>query len=781
MKVIDHLNKIDYSTDYLYQPSNFAIKFVNMIKLINGSDGEENVTPVTHYRMLDTLARGDARIVNLCFRGAAKLQSGSSPVLTPRGWTTMAEVQEGDKVINRYGEESTVLLKTEPKYPQMYLMTLCDGTQLEVGDEHNHLVQDEQGQEHVLTTLQLLGKEDEYVIPLASAVEFEEQDLAIDPYSLGYALESHANPNNHAFYAQHEEVRAQCLLGSIQQRLSFLQGCMDRRGIYADSGHYIYPTSLPTSKEYLVACIQSLGGYATTYPRGVQFRLSFSPFKLHRNAVLGNPELPRGKQIKSIVPMQCKEAGYCIALDSSDSTYLTTGYTVTHNTTVMGEYLVFYIALFGGLDGFGKIPLMLYVSDSIDNGVKNFRKNIESRFDNSEFLQTYLKFKPTDVRLEFINKEDNKFIVKGYGAKTGVRGVKEQGTRPRLAVLDDLISDEDARSETVISSVEDTIYKAIMYALHPDKNMVVWSGTPFNARDPLYKAVESGAWTTNVFPICERFPCEPEEFKGAWEDRFPYSYVQKAYEMALKAGTIAGFNQELLLRIMSDDERLLQDDDIKWYFRDTLLRNRESFNFYITTDFATSDKSSADFSVISVWAYNSEGSWFWVDGFAEKHTMDKNINALFHYVQKYKPAGVGIEVTGQQGGFVAWIKQEMLRKNIFFTLASSENGGKEGIRPRTNKAKHFDAILPLFKAGKISFPEELRSSKVMVEAMDELTLISIGGIKSKHDDFIDTVSMLSDMSPWKPYNTPKLVPYENDMWSFEIEEEIEYGYDSYLV
>lgn len=38
----------------------------------------------------------------------------------------------------------------------------------------------------------------------------------------------------------------------------------------------------------------------------------------------------------------------------------------------------------------------------------------------------------------------------GYGAKTGVRGTKEMGTRPRLAVLDDLVSDEDARSKLLL-------------------------------------------------------------------------------------------------------------------------------------------------------------------------------------------------------------------------------------------------------------------------------------------------------------------------------------------
>ena len=41
--------------------------------------------------------------------------------------------------------------------------------------------------------------------------------------------------------------------------------------------------------------------------------------------------------------------------------------------------------------------------------------------------------------------------------------------------------------------------------------------------------------------------------------------------------------------------------------------------------------------------------------------MDKNIDDLFVLAQKYKPLSVGIEVTGQQEGFIPWIKSEMVK------------------------------------------------------------------------------------------------------------------------
>ena len=56
-------------------------------------------------------------------------------------------------------------------------------------------------------------------------------------------------------------------------------------------------------------------------------------------------------------------------------------------TTLMFEYLIFYVAVFGSIEGFGSIDGMIYVSDSMDNGVKSARKNIEFRYYNSDFLQ----------------------------------------------------------------------------------------------------------------------------------------------------------------------------------------------------------------------------------------------------------------------------------------------------------------------------------------------------------------------------------------------------------
>lgn len=442
-------------------------------------------------------------------------------------------------------------------------------------------------------------------------------------------------------------------------------------------------------------------------------------------------------------------------------------------TTLMGEYLFLYIACFGELADFGQVDLALYVSDSIENGVKNMRKNLEFRYENSDFLRQYIpEARFTDIRWEFKNADGHVFVIKGYGAKTGVRGAKEMGKRPQLAVLDDLISDEDARSATVIAAVEDTVYKAVEYALHPKKKMIIWSGTPFNSKDPLYKAVESGAWRVNVFPVCEQFPCSEEDFRGSWPDRFTYEYVKKQYDKAILLGKVDTFNQELMLRIMSEEDRLILDSDIRWYRRDAVLKNKGRFNFYITTDFATSEKQKADFSAISVWAVNNNRDFFFVDGICKRQDMSKNVNDLFRLVAMYKPQQVGVEVSGQQQGFASWILDQQVHRNVWFTLASDQNGNKPGIRPNTNKLVRFNIVVPWFKAGKIYYPSEMKKEQVVQEHMNELSLVSSSGMKSKHDDCLDTISQLPSLQIWLPSEEVAFEPADEsgDLWDSDMNE-----------
>ena len=163
--------------------------------------------------------------------------------------------------------------------------------------------------------------------------------------------------------------------------------------------------------------------------------------------------------------------------------------------------------------------------------------------------------------------------------------------------------------------------------------------------------------------------------------------------------------------------------------------------------------------------------------------MDKNVDDLFRLAQEYRPQSVGIEVSGQQGGFIQWIQTQMLERNIYFPLASESNKGNPGMRPSTNKLVRFNTVVPWFKARKVFFPIERKTEAPMVEAINELSLIAVGGIRSKNDDFLDTISMLSSLMPWKPSEEAPIVTSGKDdnMWHVDIDAKDTDRISSYIV
>lgn len=448
-------------------------------------------------------------------------------------------------------------------------------------------------------------------------------------------------------------------------------------------------------------------------------------------------------------------------------------------TTLFMEYLTLYLAQFGSLPGFGKVTGMIYVSDSMDNGVKSARQNIEHRYRESPYLQYWVPNAIfTDKMLLFTNRDGHKLGVKMFGAKTGLRGTKIFGKRPVLCVLDDLVSDDDSKSKAAMDAIKDTVYKGVNHALDPTRRKVIFNGTPFNKEDILIEAVESGTWDVNVWPVCERFPCSPEEFVGAWEDRFSYEYIKKQYDMAVANHKEAAFYQELMLRITSEEERLVHNGEIRWYKRSELLARKQGYNFYITTDFATSVKEAADYSVVFVWALNANGDWFWVDGIMKRQTLTDTLDDLFRLVQKYKPESVGVEVTGQQQGFISVIEKMMHDRQTYFNLAMTK--GEKGIRSTGDKLARFHLILPMFTLGKMYYPEELKESTVLGILMGQYRLVTSSGIKGK-DDGIDATSQLALLKTYLPSEHVPIQEDEIARWEAEAPAESDHALASYIV
>ena len=462
--------------------------------------------------------------------------------------------------------------------------------------------------------------------------------------------------------------------------------------------------------------------------------------------------------------------------------------------STMMEWFIIYAAIKGEIFNFGNVDFIAFVGDSAENGVKNFFRNVAGKLDRSDFLKNYITVqRKTDSEMELINKAGHQLNIKGYGMKSNIRGVRYNGVRPDIVVLDDVTTNDALTSEVIQKTINDNFYKAIVPALHPTRYRIYVIGTPISENDLLHQLSENSAWTVHKFPICKKFPCTKEEFVGNWEDRFPYEAVKEKYEMYKQAGKLQDFYQEYMLEITDLSTLLVDEDDIKWLDPFAVIKNKSSYNIYIATDFATSTKKSADFSVIGVIAVSNNNDWMLIDGQCKRQSMSDNIEDLFRYVRRYQPLSVGIESSGQQGGFISILEDEMVRRNTWFSFAKKPGSKEPGIRPISDKTHRFvTGVQPKFKQNKIWLPKpeliEVSNRNLydlVTELQHELGKFTLaGGVKAlKHDDAIDIFNQFSEMEKFVPSADAGGVQHIGDMeegsshiWSdFHSDEEESYN------
>jgi phage terminase large subunit-like protein len=820
--VDDLLDAVDYSFKD-YKPSDDAFLFMSFMRMVLGEE-PENSNSLSQYFMIDVLfnhvdprkyygIRSDIMRPNyyavLCHREFSKLHTSSEKIFTPNGWRTMGDLKIGDKVINRYGKETKIVRKSNPMRPQMYRMTLEDGTTQDIGEDHLHIlwtknqVPSREYPEVVLTTKEIYEHRqvNGYGIPLVSPIELSDKEYKLHPYYAGYSYAK----NENTYITMDENY----LFGSLVQRIDLLRGYMDILGSIHRKECILSTINYMLAMD-VIKIVRTLGGISfleetideddgsVIYTVIVDMKLN--PFGASPKGKIWKPSTKRSRKIINLEKIPCTEDGFCIEVESNCKSYLAgTGLTVTHNSVLIGTMYVLFIAYYGKIPNFGKVNFGGYIGNSMRKGVRQNMQTIAGVYKDSDFLQgRFETVHFTDTSVKFVRhpkknpdgttplsekKEGPRtFTLEGYGAQGGPRGSRDGLVRPQFFIVDDVIgSAVDANSDVILGNIKTLIEEDIGYALHGGNSFCIYIGTPFNLRDPLMTALVDGTWKPIVFPICEKISptLTKEEFKGSWEDRHSYERVMTKYKTALHKGTLPAFMQEQMLRVASEDDKIVRKDMINWFNRSDVIANGGSYNWYITTDFTTTGSRSSDFSAIAVWAVNNNADLMLVDLSVKKVELTEQYSILFDMVRKYKKhtgfIEVGIETSGGQNTHIFALRELMAKNNMYFTVAIQKGKNKEGImrtKEQGNKFQYFLPIVPWFQSGKFWFPRELENTTDMQELLAELSYVTVLGFGAVNDDALDILSQLSQLNILTPFDSPKnvkAIEYDNGGSIYDVE------------
>jgi len=144
--------------------------------------------------------------------GTSKAQPLDSPVLTPTGWTTMGQLEIGDKVVSIDGKETNIVGVFPQGKKDIWELKFSDNTTVECCLDHLWVTQSENDRNNRKWTKTVNGQRTRYreqkpgtvkttseiietlytkrgrinhTIPITNPVEFIEQELEIHPYIMG--------------------------------------------------------------------------------------------------------------------------------------------------------------------------------------------------------------------------------------------------------------------------------------------------------------------------------------------------------------------------------------------------------------------------------------------------------------------------------------------------------------------------------------------------------------------------------------------------------------------
>ena len=178
-------------------------EYMEQVSALAEGEGTRYGIP-TGYMDLDKLLGGFQRtdlIILAARTSVGKALALDTPIPTPDGWTTMAELCIGDRVFDEHGQACTVTYATPVQHDrQCYEVVFSDGVRLVADAHHQWSVLTRAARrsvrpertvvttQHLAEALRTPSGHLNFSIPLAEPLEYPRAELSIDPYVLGVWL-----------------------------------------------------------------------------------------------------------------------------------------------------------------------------------------------------------------------------------------------------------------------------------------------------------------------------------------------------------------------------------------------------------------------------------------------------------------------------------------------------------------------------------------------------------------------------------------------------------------
>lgn len=345
-------------------------------------------------------------------------------------------------------------------------------------------------------------------------------------------------------------------------------------------------------------------------------------------------------------------------------------------------------------------------------------------------LVRFLKDSESDVIVEFA--DGHKFRVIAKGAEQKLRGLNWNGTRPNLVIVDDLENDELVMNKERRAKLKRWFFGALTPAMSPKGKLRMW-GTilhmdslleslmpSYTAKDTVYEGLKMFSLRPRGLWKAVKYKAHDEDMESfLWPERFDKNYFIGKREEYARQGIADVYSQEYLNYPI--------DDTVAYFKKNDLLALTEEdtklpLRYYITADLAISEKETADYSVFIVGGVDEYRRLHIKEVIRERLDGRDIVEMIFALENLYRPEAIGIEEMQVSKAIGPFLREEMIRQNIFPHILPMSHMNKDKIlrarsiqgrvRARTVKVDKEADWFPIFEDELTKFPRTRNDDQV---------------------------------------------------------------------
>ena len=337
----------------------------------------------------------------------------------------------------------------------------------------------------------------------------------------------------------------------------------------------------------------------------------------------------------------------------------------------------------------------------------------------------------------------NGVLIMGRSRGQKMRGLRHRQYRPQVVIVDDAEDLEWVKEKKNRDKTERWFNGEVIPAQQEDKSKLVLIGNLLH-KDALMMRVKKSRNIngTRLFKVLEFPLIDPKTKCVTWAGKYPTKEAiarQKA-----KVRSTVTWSREYLLKIVSEDDQVIKENDLHYYQNNLLDKRKEEdgtllhkpIDGGVGNDLAISEKQTADFT-------------------AMVSAIKVKIGERTHILIKPNPTNkrMGFDATLKEAAKVnatmpygtKWYVEE-----VGYQKAAIEKMKKEGLsvypmRPITDKKARLETVAPFIIDGTVLFPEH---------GCEELLQQLLGFGSEEHDDLVDAlVYLIMGMTARKSYKS----------------------------